>query len=65
MIVFTVPEMTCGHCVSTLTKAIKSVDPTADVKADLASKTLKVETTAPAPAIAKALDEAGYSSNPA
>ncbi|MFN4143617.1 heavy-metal-associated domain-containing protein [Aestuariivirga sp.] len=65
MITLTVPDMTCGHCVSTLTKAIKSIDPTADVKADLASKTLRIETTAPAPRIARALDEAGYSSNPA
>ena len=56
----TVPDMTCGHCVSTVTKAVKALDAAADVKADLAAKTVTVETSAPAAAVSKALDEAGY-----
>ena len=61
----TLPDMTCGHCVATVTKTIKSLDPAADVKADLAAKTVNVETTAPASAVAKALEEAGYPSKAA
>lgn len=57
---FNVPDMTCGHCVSTVTKAVKALDAAADVKADLAAKTVTVETSAPAAAVSKALDEAGY-----
>lgn len=63
MMKFTVPDMTCGHCVSTVTKAIKGLDAAAEVKADLASKTLAVETSAPA--VAKALEDAGYPSTAA
>ena len=37
MISFQVTDMTCGHCVSTITKAIKALDNTAHVQIDLAS----------------------------
>lgn len=57
---FNVPDMTCGHCVASVTKAVKALDPAAEVKADLASKTVSVETALPAAAVAMALDEAGY-----
>ncbi len=57
---FNVPDMTCGHCVATVTRAIKAVDGAAEVKADLASKTVAVESSAPAAAVSKAMDEAGY-----
>ena len=60
MMTFSVPDMTCSHCVATVTKAVKILDSSAEVKADLAEKTVTVETTAPAPAIAKALEDAGY-----
>ena len=57
---FNVPDMTCGHCVATITKAVKAVDPAAEVKADLAGKTVMVETAVPAAAVAKAMEQAGY-----
>ena len=47
---FNVPDMTCGHCVATITRAVKAVDPAAEVKADLAGKTVTVETSVPAAA---------------
>jgi copper chaperone len=56
--------MTCGHCVATVTKAVKSLDAAARVQAELASKTVAVETSAPAPAVAKALENAGYAAQP-
>ena len=57
---FNVPDMTCGHCVATITKAVKAVDPAAEVKPDLAGKTVMVETAVPAAAVAKAMEQAGY-----
>jgi copper chaperone len=61
----TLPDMSCGHCVATVTKAVKALDASAEVKADLASKTVAIETSAPAPAVAKALEKAGYPATPA
>lgn len=60
MMRLSVPDMTCGHCVATVTKAIRTLDPSAEVKADLGSRTVTVETSAPATAVAKALEDAGY-----
>jgi copper chaperone len=60
MMKFILPDMSCGHCVSTVTKTVKSLDPSAAVTADLASKAVTVETTAPRAAVARALEEAGY-----
>ena len=59
---FNVPDMTCGHCVATVTRAVKALDPAAEVKADLAGKTVTVQTSVPAVAVARALDAAGYPS---
>jgi copper chaperone len=60
MMKLSVPDMTCGHCVATVTKAVKTLDPAAQVQVELASKTVTVETSAPAPAVAEALENAGY-----
>ncbi|MFO1133068.1 MAG: heavy-metal-associated domain-containing protein [Hyphomicrobiales bacterium] len=57
---FNVPDMSCGHCVATITKAVKALDPAAEVKTDLAAKSVTVESAVPASSIARALDEAGY-----
>ena len=57
---FNVPDISCGHCVATVTRAIKALDPAAEVTADLAAKIVTVASTATAAAVAKALDEAGY-----
>ena len=62
MIAFDVKDMTCGHCVSTITKAVKAVDKDATVQIDLASHTVNVEPgIADAAAIGAAIREAGYS----
>lgn len=62
MLVLNVPEMSCGHCVATIEKAVHSVDPAARIAADLGSKSVRVESTAGADAIRQALDAAGYES---
>jgi copper chaperone len=60
MIKFEVPDMTCGHCVSTVEKAIRAADPTASAKIDLSSKTVSVETALAPEVISASIAEAGY-----
>ena len=56
----TLPTMTCGHCVSVVTQAIKQADPQASVEIDLASHRVRVETTEDRQTIESVLAEAGY-----
>lgn len=65
MIQFIVPDMTCGHCVSTITKALKAEDPQARVEISLGEHLVKVESSLAAEEIAAALSEAGYTPQPA
>lgn len=60
MLKLNVPDMSCGHCVGAITEAVKSVDPAAEVKPDLASKTVVIESRAPTDKIMTAVDGAGY-----
>lgn len=60
MLEFTLPTMTCGHCVSMVTKAIKQADPKAGVEIDLASHRVQVETIEDRETIESAVTEAGY-----
>lgn len=60
MLKLKVPDMSCGHCASTIEKAIKSIDPTAKVKIDFASTTVAVETQASEKTISDAISAAGY-----
>lgn len=66
MIAFQVNDMTCGHCVSTITKALKAADPDAKVQIDLAAHRVQVEpAAAQANQLADAIREAGYTPLPA
>ena len=60
MLKLKVPDMTCGHCAATIEKAVKSVDPAARVSADIAAKTVSLETAAPEASIRDAVQRAGY-----
>lgn len=57
---FHIQNMTCGGCARSVTKAIQSVDPAAEVKADPATHKVDVTTTAPRDRLAAALAEVGY-----
>ena len=66
MIAFEVKDMTCGHCVGTVTQAVKSVDPTATVNIDLTRHRVEIEPVgADAQALGDAIREAGYTPVPA
>lgn len=60
MIEFNLPDMSCGHCVGTVTETVKLVDPAAKVDVDLASKCVKIDSTEAREAFAEALTDAGY-----
>lgn len=61
MITFQVDDMTCGHCVSTITKAVKAIDGGAKLQFDLATHRVVIEPTeAVAAELSDAIKEAGY-----
>jgi copper chaperone len=65
MIAFEVNDMTCGHCVSTITKALKAADQDARVQIDLATHRVQVEpATADTEELAEAIRDAGYTPVP-
>jgi copper chaperone len=57
---FTIPAMSCGHCVGAVTQTVKSLDPGAQVNVDLAAKKVVVETSRDQQTVAQALADAGY-----
>lgn len=61
MISFRLDDMSCGHCVDTITAALKAVDPAATLHFDLAEHRVSIESgTADAPALSQAIGNAGY-----
>lgn len=57
---FQVQGMSCGHCVNAVTQAVHSVDPQAEVKVDLASGKVDVQSQQDHAVIARAIEEEGY-----
>jgi len=55
-----VEGMTCGGCVASVTRAIRSVDNQAQVAVDLGQKTVRVDTARDLDAIRSAVSDAGY-----
>ena len=60
----TLPDMTCGHCVKTVTAAVRAVDPQARLDIDLARHLLRIDSVRPAAEFAQALAEEGYPAAP-
>jgi copper chaperone len=60
MITLRIPEMSCGHCVKAIDGAVKGVDPSASVDADLARQIVKVTSTASEAALRLAIKDVGY-----
>ena len=59
---FHVPDMSCGHCVATIEKALKAEDPTATLRTDLKARTAEINTTVSSDALVQLLTAAGYPS---
>jgi copper chaperone len=65
MIAFEVKDMSCGHCVGTITQAVKALDKDADVQIDLGQHLVRVQpVSADAQALRQAIEEAGYTPVP-
>ena len=60
MLELTLPDMTCGHCVKTVTAAVQAVDATARLEVDLPSHKVRIESSAPAERLRDALAAEGY-----
>ena len=65
MLKLKVDDMSCGHCAAAVQKAVKSVDPAAEIDIDLATGTVSVETAADGARISDAIRSAGYPNRPA
>ena len=61
---FHLPDMSCGHCVAAITRALQAADAQARVEVDLASKTARVDSALPREPLAAALTEAGFTPAP-
>lgn len=62
MLTYRVDDMTCDHCASAISKAVRAVDAGAKVQVNLAQHLVTVEPTeANAAELAEAITEAGYS----
>lgn len=57
---FIVSDMTCNHCVQTITKAIHHIDPQALVHIDLDSHKVAIEQATNPQALEAAIREEGY-----
>ena len=61
MISFQVNDMTCSHCVSTITQASKTADATASARFNLAAHRVDIEPgKADAAVLSEAIEQAGY-----
>jgi copper chaperone len=57
---FTVTGMTCGHCEKSVTRALKQLDPQADIRIDRSRNLVEVQSQQPREALARAIAEEGY-----
>lgn len=58
---FIVSDMTCGHCVRTITQAVQACEPGARVEAVIATHRVTVDPVRDPAAIKAAIENAGYS----
>lgn len=60
MIELTLPTMTCGHCVKTVTQTVQRVDAAARVEIELPEHRVRIDSKVAADAFKKALEAEGY-----
>jgi copper chaperone len=61
MIAFQVNDMTCGHCASLITRAVKGADKDAKVQVDIARQRVEIESIAAnSQELSDAIKDAGY-----
>ena len=60
MLKYKIPDMSCGHCVATIERAVKALDSKAVVTCDLDRKLVTIATAIAPDRVATALADAGY-----
>lgn len=60
MIELNLPDMTCGHCASTVARACKLVDSSAKVEVDLRTRNVKISSNEDRSDFVDSLTEVGY-----
>lgn len=60
VLVLSIPKIRCDGCVSSVEKAIHSVDASAQITADIEARRIEVATSADRKALLTALADAGY-----
>ncbi|MGO1766496.1 heavy metal transport/detoxification protein [Advenella sp. S44] len=61
---FHIENMTCGACVRRVTAAVHSIDPAAQVTADVGEHRVQVQSAGTQEQLMAVLDEAGYPARP-
>jgi copper chaperone len=64
MLELTLPTMTCGHCVKTVTETVQRIDPAARLLIDLPTQRVSIESSASPDLIVSALSGEGYAPAP-
>jgi copper chaperone len=64
MIEYSVENLSCGHCVVTVTRALRQLNPTAAIRVDLARQRVWVAADVPPADVARRLADAGYPAKP-
>lgn len=62
MTTFNVPDMSCGHCVATIEKAVKTADAGAVLTFDLEARKVEITSALDDETLAKTLEAEGYPS---
>jgi copper chaperone len=60
MIEFTVKDMSCNHCVQSITRAVKQVDAKGTCEVDLGSKRVRIASSHAADEFRAAIEDAGF-----
>lgn len=60
MIRFHIPNMTCGGCAKSVTKALLSIDPRARIETDPPAREVRIDSDLDKSAFLAVLSEAGY-----
>lgn len=60
MVTFRIEDMTCGHCASTIARAVAEVDRDARIEVSIRDKLVRIRGTAAEADLDEAIREAGY-----
>jgi copper chaperone len=60
MTTLSIPDMTCGHCKSSVESALRSLPDAGEITVDLSTKTATTSGPATHETLLKALDEVGF-----